>query len=696
MGASKVKPPLIFDLSAFKNITDLTGMLQQFADSLSTQTLKSTFQQISDYSAKGLQAMGAGSELSDNIRKNIAGSVEGIQKLGYTGQESMALAQSMMAEISVATGKNTQYNDALFGKLQTTAKVTGQTTKELTDSFTDAGYSLESVSEEMGKALDVARARGLNGVQVSKQMLDNMDAMDKFSFEGGIDGLTKMAAMAVQMRVGMESTLTLANKLLSPENAIETAAALQRLGVVQSDLLDPLRLMNLSQNNPTELLNQIGEMAKGFAQLNETTGKMEIMPGGREQLRAIASELGMTDKEIFKMAKSSAELQEKISSIKFPELATEEQKTLFTNLTHLNKMGDTVITVEGLDYSMDAYMETFTKNGQFDEKMLEQLTEANTPKTIEAIADDQLKELEKIKATLGTIGVSGALGRAVSSSTVNSSKMFQEAFQSIANIFKAGGGGSTRNVTRARDNVSENFIPTRESGELGRLPTTLPISILDMVGAGKQITEESTKLPEPFNIIINKLGLKFQLLGESVDTVIKKFLIKDNEEAKDFISTKDGTFDIFPEDTIFGGTGGENIANMIKGGVSTMSSGLMDPMRLMDLSQSKNLNPMSNGMETIPNIKDFGNGDLIQMLSSIGVSTEKLENISKKSETNNSSKENKVVIEVRVDTSNNNINPDLNQKIVEVVTQAFKDDTGLKQVVATNIKDVVNEGGRIS
>jgi hypothetical protein len=100
---------------------------------------------------------------------------------------------------------------------------------------------------------------------------------------------------------------------------------------------------------------------------------------------------------------------------------------------------------------------------------------------------------------------------------------------------------------------------------------------------------------------------------------------------------------------------------MIKGDVSPKSSELMDPMKLMNLSQSKDLNPMSNGKET-----------------------------------NGSSNENKVVIEVRVNTSNDNINPDLNQKIVDVVTQAFKDDMGLKQVVATSIKDVVTNGSRPS
>ena len=132
-------------------------------------------------------------------------------------------------------------------------------------------------------------------------------------------------------------------------------------------------------------------------------------------------------------------------------------------------------------------------------------------------------------------------------------------------------------------------------------------------------------------------------------------------QGDDFIRTEDGNISFFEKDTIIAGTGLNDIAKMIKGDIS----------------------PTSNRMETSP-------------LQSIGTSTKDLENMTKNSVTNGSSNENKLVIEVRVSTSNDNINPDLNQKIVDVVTQAFKDDMGLKQVVATSIKDVVTNGSRPS
>ena len=110
-----------------------------------------------------------------------------------------------------------------------------------------------------------------------------MNYMNQFTFQGGVEGLAKMAAQAVSLRINMDSTLNLANRLFDPENAIETAAAMQRLGATQSDLLDPLRLMDLAQNDPTELQNQIAEMSKQFVQLNKD-GNFEIMPGARRQL----------------------------------------------------------------------------------------------------------------------------------------------------------------------------------------------------------------------------------------------------------------------------------------------------------------------------------------------------------------------------------------------------------------------------
>ena len=669
MPGDKKKGPVLTEIADINDV--FNTFLGKLADALSTKTLNKTFQNVYDLAAQTTNQLGLGEESADAIRKNIAGSVEGIQKLGYEAQKSIQLAQGMMVTLSQVTGKNTLYNDKLFGDLLGTAKVTGIEAKTLAEKFTNAGFSLDSISEKMGKTLDVARASGLNGKKVSDEMVSNMSAMDKYTFQGGVDGLTKMAAHAVQMRVEMKSTLDLAERMLSPENAIDIAAALQRLGVVQSDLLDPMRLMNLSQNDPAELQRQIAEMTKGFTKLNEA-GQMEILPGGREQLRAIAAELRIPYESLTNMARSGVELESKMGGIKFPEMATEEQKTLIANMTRLNDKGKFVIAVNGVDENLDDYMAKISENGEINKDMLKQLE----PKTVEKLAQEQLTQLELLNKTIGTIGVSKGLGMAVASSTINAAKIGQDINESFAKILRELGGGGTRPNTKYREDVNKGFIPTRDSGDIDNYLKNFPESLFDLNKGGKQLMEETAKLPEPFNIVIGELTDKLDLLRVGIGSVLSEISKKiPSITGFDFIRTEDGDIDFFPKDTIIAGTGFNDIAKMIKGDIS----------------------PMSNGMETSPTIKDINpintNGDIIQMISKgLNIPTKELENISKKSETNNSSKENKVVIEVKVDTSNNNINPDLNQQIVNTVTQAFKDDVGLKQVVATSMKDVVTNG----
>jgi hypothetical protein len=647
------KKAVLTEIADIQNV--LSSFLGKLADSLSTETLKKTFKTVYDLSAETTREIGTGAESADAIRKNIAGSVAGIQNLGYGAQEAIKIAKGMVVDLSEVTGKNTQYNDKLFGNLRASSDLTGKSVKELTQNYTNIGYSLEAISEKTAKVFDIAMARGLNGRKISDEMLSNMSAMDKFTFQGGIDGFTKMAAASVQMRVGMESTLTLANKLLNPEAAIDTAAALQRLGVVQSDLLDPMRLMNMSQNDPAELQKQIAEMTKGFSKLNEVTGQMEILPGGRERLQAISKELDIPYKELTNMARAGSELESKLSSIKFPEMATEEQKTLIANMSRLNDKNEFVITVNGVEENMNDFIERSTKNGEFSNDMLKKLE----PKTVEKLAQEQLTQLQLIQFTLGTIGVSRGLGQAVAASTIDASKMGQGFNESVANILRELEGKNTREITEKK----EGFNPIRNIEEegVGDMLKKFKESLFNIPKGIEQMEVETNKLPEPFNIVINELTEKLSLLGVGIGDVLSEISKKvKTQTGFDFIRTEDGDIDFFEKDTIIAGTGLNDIAKMIKGG-----------------------NPIDT--------------DFTQMISrGLNMPTKELENMSKNSATNVSSNENKVVIEVRVSTSNDNINPDLNQKIVDVVTQAFKDDMGLKQVVATSIKDVVTNGSRPS
>jgi hypothetical protein len=250
----------------------------------------------------------------------------------------------------------------------------------------------------MKKVVDIARESGVNAQAVSKLVVDNMSNLNMYTFQGGVDGLAKMAAQATSMRISMADTFKFAEKVFNPEGAIETAAALQRLGVTQSQLLDPLRLMDLAQNDPTELQNQITQMTEQFVQLNKE-GQFEIMPDAKRQLREIETAMGYPSGALSKMALGAAEVADKMSKIRFTGGFSEDEKKFIANMAEMGPGGTYTLKVDGKDMGIDQAMDLFSK----DKNRFNEFMKASEPKTMEDLAKDQLDTIKSIQAAVNSM-----------------------------------------------------------------------------------------------------------------------------------------------------------------------------------------------------------------------------------------------------------------------------------------------------
>jgi hypothetical protein len=125
--------------------------------------------------------------------------------------------------------------------------------------------------------------------------------MNLYNFDNGVKGIAKMAATSERLGISMDKVFSQAEKLMDPEKAIEMSASLQRLGVTSSGLLDPLRAMDMAQNDPEALQKEMLELSKTFTKFNEQTGKMEILPGAKRRMREVADAVGMTAEEFASM-----------------------------------------------------------------------------------------------------------------------------------------------------------------------------------------------------------------------------------------------------------------------------------------------------------------------------------------------------------------------------------------------------------
>lgn len=540
----ETKTPLSIEEQLSQIQTTLKGII---GSNINPLQILNTLYDIDNQAMKVAKSMGVGAENASNITKNISASVKEVRLLGGTFEDVVKVQLGAVE----ALGRNLVLSDKIYEGFVATVKVTGQETPKLVTAFKDIGISTYSITEQMEDVVNSARAIGVNAKAVSDTVVKNIGVLNMYNFKGGVEGLAKMAAQATNLRIDMSKTLDFAEKVYNPEGAIETAAALQRLGVVQSDLLDPLRLMDLSQNNPAELQNQLVEMSKQFVKLNEQ-GRFEIMPGEQRRLREISKELGIGYDQLTRMAIGASELDDKMKKISFPDTFDEDQKKMIANLAEMDKEGKGYkITISGEELGLDEAINKLSS----DEKLLNKFMEDQKPIKMEDLAKKQLSFVEDIAAKVNSL--TGRIPFGVAGSD-NANQLLRSFGQGL-NTFVEGTNkiiGTNEQITKGFDDIYEK---TNESitgyiteffsisnGLISDLKLTLPNAIIK----GHELIKEKG------------------IVGAAAE-----FITGNNTtEVQDFIKLPGEVIQPLPQDTLFGGTGFEEMMSRIASVTNTQKN----------------------------------------------------------------------------------------------------------------------------
>jgi len=363
-----------------------------------------------DEQATSIQnAFGLSKERMSEFKQIVADVGPELVKMGLPLEDAAENTLKIMNGLkSTGTiGKSTMVELAAVSKLTTVG------VGELATNFRNVGVSIYDVGKEMKEVVNDAKKAGVAVSAVAGSVSSNLKQLNLFNFSNGVEGITKMAIQSERLGVSMEKTFSIAEGLLSPEKAIEMSSALQRLGVTSSQLLDPLRAMDLAQNDPAELQNQMVELSKQFTQFNAETGKMEIMPGAKRRLREVATELGYLPDEFANMSIKAADFDRKLSQLKLPDFASDSKETKEL-IASMAQMKDGVATINIKDQ----------KTGEVVLKQVDQLTpedieklktsQEEQGKSVEQLAVEQLDQLKGINAGINGVRTASALGRATS------------------------------------------------------------------------------------------------------------------------------------------------------------------------------------------------------------------------------------------------------------------------------------------
>ena len=365
---------------------------------------------LDEESAKINKTLGLGAQKADEFRKLIIDTSAKYAELGLgldqIGKDYIALSNVFNTNISIS--------DETLTELAATTLVTGQKGDVLAKAFRQVGVDVAGIAPRMMEVTEAAKQAGVSVGSVSAGVVANISKLNLYNFEGGVKGLAKMSAQASRLGIDMKSIFTLTEKVFNPDGAIEVAAAMQRLGVATGALVDPLRLMDLSQNDPAELQNQIVNMTKDFVRFNKDLGEFQILPGEKRRLREIADALGMTSDELAGMALNASNLEYKMKQIKFAPGTSKEDREMIATLAQINKDGIAEVKVKEIDKKTGEWTGEYemVNAAELNETQLKELKESQELKgaTMEEIAIKQQGELEGLNNKVGAIKTAIAFG----------------------------------------------------------------------------------------------------------------------------------------------------------------------------------------------------------------------------------------------------------------------------------------------
>ena len=438
-----------------------------FSDAIDPGKIMGVIIDVDDKTSEVIKKFGQGRDQIDKLKISMSDAVVEVTKLGGGFDDIL----SIQNKVSDSLGRNLVVSSEAYKDLFAAQEVLGPMAESLVVDLKDVGISLYQSSGEIQKIMDRAREIGVSAQKVGQQVSENLSLMNKYTFQGGVDGLAKMAAQAVNMRINIRDIESTMERAFNPESAIDMAASLQRLGVAQSDLLDPLRLMDLAQNDPAELQNQIVEMSKQFTTLNEK-GQFEIMPGAKRQMKEIAEALGLNVDNLAKMALSSAELGDKMSKIRFTGNFSEEEKMMIANMSEMGKDGEykfNMVNDEGKSETL-SMEEAIQKISSMNDEQKKEFFESQKPKDISELAKDQLSVSKSMDSSLKTISEKISYAFAGAKATSKVLKGAKEGSQKFANVFDDKTAGTT--TTQLRDKINETTKGLFESFDKGNVNFT--------------------------------------------------------------------------------------------------------------------------------------------------------------------------------------------------------------------------------
>ena len=402
-----------------KNILEQTMQLEQVSNTLIRES------------------MGQTRVAGDAFMETLINTTDESLRFGITMEDNVRL-MSDMNNIMQTNTFLTEDQMLNMGILARNAGVSSTEIASIAKGFADIGVGTETAIERIGTMQKQARDYGINVGTFMKTISSNMKLLSTYNFKEGVDGFSKMLAKAQALRIDVSSTFALSEKLLDPEQAIETAAGFQMLGGAIGDLGDPFKLLNMAQTDVAGLQDAMLGMAESAVIFDEETGEFDIPVAEMYRLREAAKLAGKSYEEFTQDAIKAKQRTEKLEILDSFGRFDEKTQEMIASLSEFDG-GELKVKLPGYEEAINV---ASLSGDQLETMRKMQEENAMSEKDI---AHRSMTALEAMNAAVQKSALAGVL------MGVNT-----EAIDDMMEAFEAGGEGVSDvfDETFSKDNLS--------------------------------------------------------------------------------------------------------------------------------------------------------------------------------------------------------------------------------------------------
>jgi hypothetical protein len=332
---------LFYD-SASGKLKDLSSIAGGLVDII-RKSLGEYFEQQTALLEKVNAEAGLTGQLSKDFREEVTKANPRLLQLGISFGELAESATKLVTQ----TGRFALINQQTFERAGEIAAAYVGNLQDLVamyPEFEKVGLGAADAQEKISEAGNRSLQLGLRAQTTTLELSRSIGKLNEYGFKNGINGLSDMVRKATEFRMSMEETFKIAEKVMSPEGAIDLSANLQVLGGAIGDFNDPLKLMYMATNNVEGLQDALIGAAGGLATYNTEQGRFEITGVNLRRAKAMADSLGISYQELSKGAIAAAERGSAAGELLSRGLRLDEDQQRF--ITNLAQMKGGQMTIE--------------------------------------------------------------------------------------------------------------------------------------------------------------------------------------------------------------------------------------------------------------------------------------------------------------------------------------------------------------